>query len=67
MDRWINILAKDTYGQISLCLLTYLTDNNEFLYHDANSSSVNLYNAATKTETVFINGSVFVSILTNRQ
>jgi len=39
-----------------------LTDDNEFLYQDADSGSVVRYNVAANTQTVFVNSSVFVSI-----
>jgi len=43
------------------CALMF-TDDEEFLYHDMYYGSIMRYNAATKTESVFVNSSVLVSI-----
>jgi len=43
-----------------------LTDDNEFLYQDLYFSNIMRYNAATKTESVFVNSSFLVSIVFNQ-
>jgi len=43
------------------CMFT-LTDDEEFLYQEMYYGNIMRYNAATKTESVFVNSSVLVSI-----
>jgi len=43
-----------------------LTDDDEFLYQDLYFSNIMRYNAATKTESVFVNSSFLVSIVFNQ-